>query len=80
MMMDVAQWCTFIEKLIVAHLVRNAHTSCVIRGFVNVFIKNRDFVEHHFFKILFNIMLLVKSICFKWSIYVSRDPSNTSVI
>ena len=70
----------FIEKLIVAPQVRNPHTSCVIRGFVTLFIKIRHFIEHNFFKIHYHIMLLVKPICLKWSIYVSRDPSNSSLI
>jgi len=78
--MEVAQWYRFIEKLLVSHLVRNARTSYVIRGFVTVFMKIRDFIEHHFFKIHFNIMLLVKPICLKWSIYVSREPSNSSLV
>jgi hypothetical protein len=58
MIIEVAQWFRFIEKLIFAHLVRNISISCVIRGFDTVFIRNRDIIENNFFKIRFHITLL----------------------
>jgi hypothetical protein len=44
------------------------------------YIGNRESIKHHLFKIRFHIMFLGKSICLKWSTYMSRGSSNLSLI